>query len=225
MFHSSTVDPCRTWHGMIAWTASPYFSLIPSRGLFDSVLCSACTSLRLGTRLSDPILDVWSPVVSLLSGPWQAPRPRSSIAEYGLVHVRAAPNDVPPIAVPTKSSTHGCQVKQPSCRCLSLDSAAVHKSIPQVGTRGPTSLLTETPPLLAPNVSDCAEVLSQPSFTVHGAVGFNDSSFPNVMKCVVETRKRQGRVLKWRQVPLVKETYDSAVLLRARKCPQGTYSA
>ena len=75
--------------------------------------------------------------------------------EYCLVHVRAAPKDVPPIAVPTKRSTDGSQVELPSCRCISLDSDGVHKSISQVGTRGPTSPLTETPPLLAPNVSDC----------------------------------------------------------------------
>ena len=49
----------------------------------------------------------------------------------------------------------------------------------------PTSFLTGTPPLLAPSVSDCAEVLLFPSFTVQGAFGFHKSSFPNVMKCDV----------------------------------------
>ena len=47
----------------------------------------------------------------------------------------------------------------------------------------------ETPPLLAPNVSDCAEVLSLPSFTVQGTFGFFESSFPNVMKPGVYTSK------------------------------------
>ena len=41
-------------------------------------------------------------------------------------------------------------------------------STAQVDTRRATSLLTESPPLLATNVYDCAKVLSLPSFTGEG---------------------------------------------------------
>ena len=71
-------------------------------------------------------------------------------------------------------------------------------------------------------------LLFLPSFTAQGAIGFHDSSSPNVMMRGVHTRKdfeRQCRVLRWRQVPLVKDTYDSAVLSGARSFRQGTYCA
>ena len=97
---------------------------------------------------------------------------------------------------------------------ISMVSNAVHRSTSQVDTRGPTSPLTETPSLLAPNVSDCAEVVSLPSFTVQGVIGFHDSSFQNVMKCGVYTRKDlyANAVFSGGTRLLVNETYDSAVL-------------
>ena len=99
---------------------------------------------------------------------------------------------------------NGANIFQEVCECIFLVfrltrsrmmyyirmvSNAVHRSTLQVDTRGHTSPLTETPSLLAPNVSDCAEVLSLPSFTVQEVIGFHDSSFPNVMKYGVYTRK------------------------------------
>ena len=110
---------------------------------------------------------------------------------------------------------------------ISMVSDAAHRSTSQVHTSGPASLLTETPPLLAPNVPDCAEVLSLPSFTVQGVFGFYES-FPErheVWRLHQQGFVRQCRVVRGRQVPLVKGMYSSAVMSGARLCLRGTYSA
>ena len=85
-----------------------------------------------------------------------------------------------------------------------------------------------TPPLLAPNVSDCAEVLSRPSFTVQRGHRIPRLFFPErheVLRSNGQGFVHKCSVFKWRQFPLVKETYDSAVLSGARTCPEGTWSA
>ena len=98
------------------------------------------------------------------------------------------------VRMPMFVFSNGANFFQEVCECVFLVFGltrlrAAHGSTSHVHTRGPTSLLTGTLPLLAPNVSDNAEVLSLPSFTVQEAFGFHGSSFPNVMKRGVYTRK------------------------------------
>ena len=87
--------------------------------------------------------------------------------------------------------------------------------IVQVDTRGARSFLTETTPLLAPNVYGCAEVLSLPSLIVQGAFGFHESSFPNVMKYVVCISKELYTNVV-RQVPVVNGESSSVVMSGSR---------
>ena len=66
---------------------------------------------------------------------------------------------------------------------------------------------------MVPNVPAARKYCPCQVFTVQGAIGFHESSFPNVMKrSHQKVFVRQQRVLRWHQVPLVKEICKSAVM-------------
>ena len=109
----------------------------------------------------------WRKLVSVLLRPSPSLIRRQDLAGNSLDDLLEPPRGVIPARSPTREFVRDIIEK---LYYVGLVSDAVHKSTAQVDTGRPTSSLTETPTLLAPSVSDCVEVLLQPTFTGEGDV-------------------------------------------------------